>query len=191
MLADLFLGCHHTLLGLFSNVRITEMDQRETLPWNNKMYSQLIAIIIGLTALIYDAGAVTREEIPACIQQVSYQLRNFQLHPILQLVLDRAFPDDGTVHDYDKEIDIKELTESICEDHKIRLSKKTRKVKCHQQFMDSDLNDEYSDAMQRFSSRHTRFCFLAAGICEFHKDNLNQSSSSEVRHDQDVPRETK
>lgn len=132
-----------------------------------------ISVIVSLAALVFCTDAVTREEIPQCIEQLVARLRGFELDPAMYLVLDRGFPDDGTEHDLDKDIDIKELSEAVCEDHNRRLYATMKDLNCHREFLESpEFADEYSDAVQRLADRHSRFCILGAGICDAHKNEL-------------------
>lgn len=132
-----------------------------------------VGLVLGLAAMAHLCeAAVAREEIPACVGQVDARLADFVLHPTLQLVLERAFPDDGTDYDYDKEVDTTELSEYVCETHHERIYQTLAEPACHREFMASPFKDEYATYMLHEASRHTRFCILGVGVCEAHKRKL-------------------
>lgn len=139
------------------------------------MYSQqLIGLIVALAALVHYSEAVTREEMPQCIEQLVARLSGFEIDPIMLLVLDRGFPENITDSDYDKEIDTKELSETVCVTHHQRLYETLKDLKCHKEFIESpEYTDEYGIAILRLADRHTKFCILGVGVCEAHKRKLN------------------
>lgn len=135
------------------------------------MYSQLlIGLIVRLTALVHYADAVNPEEIPQCVEQLVGKLADYPMHPIIQLVLDRAFPDNGTEHNYSKEIDTKELFEPLCAAHHQRLYETLKDLRCHKEFVQSrEWSDVYARTILRSADRNTKFWFVGVGVCEHHK----------------------
>lgn len=130
------------------------------------MYFRLINLAVILGALAHHGDALTRGEMPTCIEQVVVRLRNVEIEPTIKLILDRAFPPGVTEHDYDKWVDTHELTEPHCQEHTDRLSMALDDLECHWNFVESpEFDDEYSNALLTSTDQHTQFFVLGAAMC--------------------------
>lgn len=134
-----------------------------------KLIHLAAAVVVAATVV---SAALSRDEMPQCIAQVAARLRDVPIEPTIESTLDRAFPADEAEPDYDKWVDMRELTGLDCLAHMDRLGAALGDLDCHRAFVESaELEDEYSRAILRTADRHTRLFVLGAAMCTIFEDD--------------------
>lgn len=134
-----------------------------------KVHTKVISLTVVLATFVHYVEAISPEEIPQCIDQVADGLRSVEIPPVIKTILSRSFPQNGTEHDYEKQIDAPEINTDSCVEHVHRYTEVTDQIQCHLDFAWSqEYLDDYINAILHKTDEHTKFFFLGASICRWY-----------------------